>query len=149
MIEKPISSPFKRYVEMLFHLFWERQILNVVLIYSTTDGKAHTLGYNPFFNKFSIDISRRKYVFNDKLKNMNQFKIRIALFPEDVYAIYGSNGRISGLDGFFTLTAAEQMNAKFEINKSLNGPGMLFKNGTTTESLKAITDREVDFSFNS
>lgn len=80
---------------------------------------------------------------------MNQFKMRVALFPEEVYAIFGNNGDISGLDGFFTLTAATQMNAKIEINRNFRSIGMPFRNGTVTGSLKAISERTVDFSFNS
>lgn len=149
MFEKPISYSFKKYVETVFHLFWYNRILNVVIIYSTKDGHDHTLTFNPFFDKFSINISRRKYVFTDKLKNMNQYKVHVALYPEEVYAIYDSHEQISGLDGFFTQTAAQQMNAKFVIHKDVIGPGMFFRNGTTTGTLKAIANDEVDFSFNS
>lgn len=87
-----IEMPFlpKKWIKDIFQLFWDKLILNVVIIFWSDELRVYT--FNPFFDDFyvrlSSNITRADDLFYDKLVNQNGKQLYVSLFPEEVIYYY-------------------------------------------------------------
>lgn len=110
--------------------------------------------YNPFTDNFVVRLPTTyvayKDLFSDKAMNMNGRPLRVSLFSENTRAIFHSNGKHSGTDGYLTDMVIDHMNASLVLVNITDGfdIGEFRANGTATGGLGLIVDRRVDVSFN-
>lgn len=141
-----------RWLTKIFRQFWDYSLLKVLVIYRTNELNIFT--YTPFGNDFVIklsnDASSYDELFWDKTHDLNGHPFRISLFPENTRAIFNTNGKFSGTDGYLTDVMIEQLNAKLVLRPPTDGYdiGEFLKNGSSTGSLNQIITRSVDVSFN-
>ncbi|KAJ6634775.1 Glutamate receptor [Pseudolycoriella hygida] len=139
-------------MQKIFRAFWEYSLLKVLIVFWKNDFNIFT--YTPFGNDFLIKIpsnaSSYEELFWDKTRDLNQHPFRVSLFPEKTRAIFNTNGKFSGTDGYLTDVMIEKLNAKLVLLPPTDGYdiGEFLKNGSSTGSLNQILTRFVDVSFN-
>lgn len=139
-------------IHTLFQRFWTNNLFNVLLIFWTTEINVYT--YNPFTDDFVVRLPATSFayhdLFSDKAMNMNGRPLTVSLFGEKTRAIFHSNGKHSGTDGYLTDMVIEHMNATLVLVNITDGfdIGEFRANGTATGSLGLIVNRRVDVSFN-
>lgn len=152
LIFESSTSFDKDWIQPLFQRFWRNNLFNVLLIFWTTELNVYT--YNPFTDDFVVRLPTTSVAYNDlfsdKAVNMNGRPLTVSLFGDKTRAIFHSNGKHSGTDGYLTDVVIEQMNATLVLVNITDGfdIGEFRPNGTTTGSLGLIVNRRVDVSFN-
>lgn len=142
----------------IFSQFWEREILNVLLVFWTNELKVLT--FTPFRDDFLVDVpaneTRAHVLFADKARNMCGRPLRVSLFYEESRAIFNISfenyqlDSMSGTDGLLTQLMIRRMNATLVLIQPNDGAdiGEFLKNGSTTGSLAQVVNSTVDVSFN-
>jgi hypothetical protein len=142
-----------QWIQDTLRQFWKVHILNVVIIFWSTELNIYT--YNPFLHDFNIRIKEKIHdpesLFYDKLNDLQGYEMKVSLVPESVRAVYKKDGKISGSDAFLASLLSKRLNSKFKYitSSDINNPyGMFFNNGSATGSLKDIMEDKVNFSLN-
>lgn len=119
--------------QKMFKLCWERNITNVVFIFS--DG-AYT--YNPFYEKYDILLNKTN-VFRDKYRDMNGWKMNFSAFQTALDMITVKKKAI-GRDVFLAEALTKALNATYQFVPPRDGItyGLKFPNGTMTGKLLII-----------
>lgn len=144
----------------IFHQFWQKKILNVVIIFWST--KLNVVTYSPFGKPFLryFDSSQTDYrvIFRDKTRNFMGETLRIGLFYEPSRAIFNKSivndqidlTSLEGVDGLLTQLVIKHMNATIRIVQPNDGAdiGEFLANGSATGSLRLLIEDQVDLSLN-
>lgn len=149
----------QRELEAIFKEFWEKKILNVVIIFWTTQLKVMT--YTPFGEEFLIEINsdetRPGHLFYDKVRNMFGYRLRVGLFSEPMKAEIryteqstDSSVQIIGVDGLFTKLVIQKMNATLKLIQPTDQAnlGELFPNGSSNGIFAYLQNQSIDVAFN-
>lgn len=152
---KMLLESYERKLRQIFAEFWQRQILNVIIIFWTNELNCFT--YSPFVegNLIPLNVSETESerLFFDKLKNLNGHEIRIGLNIEperSTITRIGNVTKMSGIDGDFGTLIMARMNATFRIFEPLDGLdlGETFENGSANGIFAMLKKDKVDMSFN-
>lgn len=142
----------ERWLKKVFQTFWEYNLLKVLIVYGRNEFNIFT--YTPFGNEFIIKLpsnaSTYEELFWDKTHDLYGHPFRVSLFAENTRAIFNTNGKFSGTDGYLTDVMIEQLNAELVLRPPTDGYdiGEFLKNGSSTGSLNQIITRSVEVSFN-
>ncbi|XP_031636013.1 uncharacterized protein LOC116348929 [Contarinia nasturtii] len=152
--EKLTSESVDIELKAIFNQFWQRQVLNVIIVFWTD--KLNCFTYSPFDKKLiSLNVSeiRVERLFYDKTKNLNGHKLRMGMFFEPQRAEFHEiNGKtiMDGVDAKFGEMVAKKMNATFKLIEPQDGCsiGEMYPNKTTTGVFALLQNETVDMSFN-
>lgn len=146
------------WIHKIFDGFWEREVLNILLIYWNTE--LNVVTYTPFGGRsliyFRPDETSRFVLFADKARNMMGHSLRVSLFFEETRAIFDRNfsndqlDTVSGTDALLTQVMVRHMNATLVLIQPNDGAdiGEFKPDGHITGSLAQIVNSSVDVSFN-
>lgn len=105
----------------MFQQFWDRDILNVVIVFYYNEVKLYT--YTPFTISGSIellDMTQRRWtkdLFYNKLNNIDGYQLKVSMYSDEVRAIpYNrSDGEIGywGVDGLIANVVRERYEKYF------------------------------------
>lgn len=126
-------------LESIWHAF---NFLNCFLI--TCDNSTQVTTYNPFFKKTVVFVEKqieKCEIFIDKLKDLNGYNLKIALFLDPPRTIM-HNGRFDGRNVRFMNLVLEVMNATAEIVIPKKKNGSYFSAANV-----AAAARTIDVSF--
>lgn len=161
LLEEKLEPEPKIYreFEAIFKQFWGKNVLNVVIIFWTTQLKVMT--YTPFGERFLIEIdpkdTRLEHLFYDKVRNMLGHPLRVGLFNEPMKAEFqyteqstDSSVKIIGVDGLFTKLVIKKMNATLKLIQPTDQAnlGELFPNGTSNGIFAYLQNQSIDVGFN-
>lgn len=145
--------------EIIFKQFWEKNVLNVVIICWTAQLQVMT--YTPFGVQFLIELNpvemRPEHLFYDKVRNMYGHPLRVGLFSEPMkaeiqYTDEGTDAsvKIIGVDGFFTKLVIQKMNATLKLVQPMDQAnlGELFPNGSSNGIFAYLQNQTIDVGFN-
>lgn len=153
--EKLHLESYDRKLENIFNEFWERQILNVIVIFWTDELNCFT--YTPFSDPLLIPLNLNetdpKRLFYDKTRNLNGHEIRLGMADDSkrVKIIKTDNKTIlRGYDGGFGGMIMKRMNATFKVIQPIDDAnlGELFANGSANGIFALLQTNSVDMSFN-
>lgn len=148
LIESAMKSRYE--LQPLFEEIWKRQFLYVIALYKSK--KIRVITFNPFYNDYAQIMTKehltKEDLFYDKTKDLNKFPLNVSLFAEDARVIFNNNFSLSGTDASVSKMIEKQMNAKFIYGDRFDSFGEFLANGTPTESLAKIINRDVEMSFN-
>lgn len=153
--EKLHVESYERKLTDIFTGFWERQILNIIVIFWTNELNCFT--YNPFDNPFLISLhineTDPKHLFFDKTGNLKGHQIRLGMV-EDSQRVKiietGDKIQLKGYDGGLGGMILKRMNATFKLIRPLDGAnlGECFPNGSSSGVFALLQSNNVDMSFN-
>lgn len=148
-----IREPIKHNKDKLKSLFlelWRLKYLNVVVLSVGKDVEIIT--YNPFMGNYYQQLAKttllKADLFYDKTKNLHQYNLNISLFAEDARVIFSKDGHLAGTDARTSKLIEKYLNANFSFGDRFDSFGEFLPNGTATESLAKIINRDVQMSFN-
>lgn len=153
--EQLSPDSYTRKLENIFNEFWEREVLNVIVIFWTEKLKCFT--YTPFGNSILIPLNTNetdpKRSFYDKINHLMGHEIRIGMFndPQRARIVQiGDEPKLRGFDGGFGGMVMKRMNATFKIIQPLDGAnlGEFFSNGSSNGIFGLLKTIYVDMSFN-
>lgn len=158
--ENPKVDAYEEWLVKIFNQFWEKKILNVIIIFWST--KLNVVTYSPFGKPFlhylNTDYSDYRILFRDKSLNFMGETLRIGLFYEQSRAIFNRSivndqidlTSLDGVDGSLARVIIEHMNASLRIIEPNDNAdiGEFLANGSATGSLKLLIEDQVDVSMN-
>lgn len=153
--EKINLDSFDNVLEPIFNEFWERQVLNVIVVFWTN--KLNCFTYSPFGKHFlipfNVNETNPERLFYDKTINLNGHKLKVGMFSEEqrVKISYINKKPImKGIDGGFGGMVIKRMNATLKLIEPLDGAklGELFSNKSTTGIFSLLENETIDISFN-
>lgn len=153
LIESPINqTDTQQWMLETFAQFWQFHLFNALIVYWSTELKIVT--YTPFSDTVLIHLPpttmRYDQLFWDKAQNLNRRPLHVSLFSEKTRAVFHSDGRQTGTDGYLTNVMSQKMNATLRLLPPTDGfdIGEFLKNGSVVGSLAQIVRHDVDVSFN-
>lgn len=82
--EKITLDSFDNVLKQIFNEFWERQVLNVIVVFWTN--KLNCFTYSPFGKhfliSFNVNETNPERLFYDKTINLNGHKLKVGMFSE-------------------------------------------------------------------
>lgn len=157
--EKLDADTIDQQLHTIFHEFWLRKVLNIIVIFWTT--KLNCITYSPFDERFVIPLNanetRSDHLFYDKAKNMNGHLLKVGLFSDPSRAIFKRRNfsqpidlaRMRGVDGLFTSLVITKMNATIQIIEPVHSNlGGFIENGTANGVLGYLLNDTVDVGLN-
>lgn len=146
-------------IQELLVRFWERQLLNVLIIFHRL-GNVSVASYNPFAaNRYTYFVGNEttpeRLLFPDKTANLNGYELRATVFQDLTRVTFNeSNLRdaaaLDGADGCLAQLILRYMNASVRLMypRDHEEIGQFLKNGSATGCLGHLVRREVDFGIN-
>lgn len=154
--EKITSDSFDKKLKQIFSEFWDRHVLNVIVVFWTN--KLNCFTYSPFDKpKFLIplntNVTNPECIFYDKTINLNGHQLKIAMFNEEERARISYVGKkyiMKGIDGGFGGMVIKKMNATLKLIEPTDGAtlGELFPNKSTNGIFALLQNETADMSFN-
>lgn len=153
--DKLNAESFGRKLETIFEEFWQREILNVIIVFWTNELKCFT--YTPFDEitliPLSINETDPKQLFYDKTRNLNGHEIRLGMLSDTERCEIvetKTQTKFKGLDGLLVSLIMKQMNATFKLIQPLDGAnlGEKFPNGSSNGIFALFKYGAIDMSFN-
>jgi hypothetical protein len=153
-----ISGEIKE-VQEIFQILWKLQIYNVNVMFEDENGEVLVQTFMPFnaqncnettpilINKFKDGkfINGTDKFFPNKMKNLHNCPIRIAISNDIDPFIFVKSENLSGRDIALANVLAESLN--FSIYYTYIGPeGFLLENGSAIGTLKVLLDHKADLS---
>lgn len=159
LFEEVIADTDSTALLAAFDFFWQRQFLNVLLIYWTTAVRLNVTSYSPFlpvksifFDEYETDY---RILFPDKVQNMNRFPLRGTVFYDETRARFNRFDlddleALDGADGSMAKLFSDFMNASLIISMPPDGEeiGEYLPDGRATGCLGQLVRGEVDFGVN-
>lgn len=151
-----------QWLNLIFDEFWKKKILNVLVVFWSTDCKLNIISHTPFkiprLINYNENVTAPDILFADKTKNLYGHKLRISLFYENGTAMFQTINKtrtailssFSGSDGFFARFVIEEMNAAPIIVTPTDGHeiGELLPNGSYTGCFGHLVKKEADVGLN-
>lgn len=149
--EKIQLDSFNDTLKLMFNEFWERRVLNVIIVFWTN--KLNCFTYSPFEKQFLIPLStnetKPESVFYDKTINLNGHQLKVGMFNEEQRAkitYVDKKPIMRGMDGGFAGMVIKRMNATLVLIEPLDGE--LYPNKTINGIFALLANETVDMSFN-
>lgn len=151
--EKVASNSFDNELNQIFNEFWQRRILNVIIVYWTD--QLNCLTYTPFGEHFLISLNvhetNPERIFYDKTINLNGYQLKVGLFQDERAKIAFNSEKpiMKGIDGGFGGLVIKRMNATIKLIEPMDGEnlGEYYPNRST--GIFALLENEtVEISFN-
>lgn len=139
----------------IFAEFWERGVLNVIIVFWTNELNVFT--YTPFDESFLVSLNVSEFqpdlLFYDKTKNLNGDELKVGMFyePQRAKILQTDNTiKLQGIDGRFTKMVMKSMNATLKLIEPMDEAnlGELFPNGSTSGVFAQFQNGIIDMSFN-
>lgn len=146
----PLHSVNQQLVQ-IFSEFWERRVLNVIIIFWTN--RLNCFTYSPFGETFlmpvSVNETRAERLFVEKSNNLLGHTIRVGMFYEPQRAIIWGQ-QMKGIDGEFAQMVIKSMNATLQLIEPTDDGllGEMFANGSSNGIFALLQNHTVDMSFN-
>lgn len=147
------------HIQQLLVRFWERQLLNVLIIFHRY-GEVRIASYNPFAaQKFTYfrgnETNCEQMLFPDKTANLMGHKLKATIFQDITRATFNESNltdatALQGADGFLARLILRYMNATVRMMYpgDVQEIGEFLPNRSATGCLGHLVRREVDFGIN-
>lgn len=148
-------------LNQVFDNFWLKEILNVLVIYYSSND-LHVSSYNPFGSSVnskeifynSMEVNH-EILFREKTSNLNGYRLKATVFYDETRATFDRNDlsdvtKLDGADGLLTALFLEFMNATVVLMLPPDGHeiGEFLPNGSSTGCLGQLVRGEADFGTN-
>lgn len=153
--EKMPSNFIRGEVKEMFKIFWQREVLNAIIIFWTD--QLNCVTYTPFGEQFvqrlNVSETRTEQLFYEKAKNLRGHVLRLGMFFEPQRAnITKVDGKttMSGIDGGVASMIIRRMNATLQLIRPKDGAelGEIFPNKSSNGIFALLKNDVVDASFN-
>lgn len=156
--EEPLLDPADERLSTLFDEFWNRYVLNVVIVYWNRTLTAVT--FTPFKQPKLIyiqgdELKKLKKIFKATAQNLYGYPLNVTIFHDSSRARFDQNNTdnvkaLDGTDGLLGRLIVEQMNATLNMTVPEDGQeiGELFPNGSASGCLAALMSGAADIGFN-
>lgn len=159
LIESEQSGTTNDAINQLLIRFWEKRLLNVLIIFHRQN-EVLIASFDPFAtNKFSYVRSNgtkhQPRLFPDKTANLNGHTLRATIFRDVTRATFNQSNRrdvdaLRGIDGHLTQLIVQYMNASVELLSPTDGfeIGEFLGSGRASGCLGMLVRGEADFGVN-
>lgn len=129
-VDEMVETVIERQLIDIFHQFWQRKVLHVLIAYWTT--KLNCVTYSPFEKRFLVSLESNqtdsRKIFYDKAANMNGYELRVGMFYDMSRAIFNRVNftssdfvNLQGVDGLFTKLVIQHTNATLRLIQPTDG----------------------------
>lgn len=153
--EQISSDLFRNDLKDIFEEFWQRQVLNVIIIFWTT--KLNCFTYTPFGERYlmplNVNETQVERLFYEKTRNLHGHILRLGMFFEPQRAnIIEVNGQVimKGIDGGLAQMIINSMNATLQLIRPTDRGklGEIFPNKSSNGIFALLQNDTIDMSFN-
>lgn len=153
--EKITSNSYRNDLSEIFDEFWQRQVLNVIIIFWTS--KLNCFTYTPFGERYLIPLNvnwtQPDRLFYEKTRNLEGYTLRLGMFFEPQRAsISEVDGKfvMKGIDGGLAQMIINAMNATLQLVRPVDNAklGEIFSNKTSSGIIALFENETIDMSFN-
>lgn len=127
--EQPITASIDSKLSTIFNEFWQKQVLNILIIYWNCSLSVVT--YTPFPRLKLLfiptrEMKNRRYLFGDKAKNMMGYPLRSIVFYDESRLRFDK----SNLNNVSALEGADGLLGRFVTSNMLNSINVKISSNT-------------------